>query len=152
MITYQEEPLKDCLEEMKPLLEQHWKEIALHQDKIKLNPDYEQYLRLDCIGMLSTVTARDDGKLIGYFVTFIPPNLHYKDNVIALNDILFLNKDYRGGTVAYKMFKFAINVLVELGVDVIQVHEKKEHSFKPLMDRLGFEHIENIYSRYVGGM
>ena len=35
MITYQEEDLANCLDEMKPLLEDHWEEIALN----KLNPD-----------------------------------------------------------------------------------------------------------------
>lgn len=150
MITFQEEALVDCLEEMKPLFEDHWDEIAIHKDKIKLSPDYDQYLRLDCIGILHTVTARDDDKIIGYFITFVMPNLHYKDNLFANNDILFIHPDYRKGSVGYKMIKYALGSLRELGVDVIQMHEKTQHSFKPLMDKIGFKHTENTYSMYVG--
>jgi len=150
MITYQEESAAECLEEIKPLIEMHWEEIAVYKDKIKLNPDFDKYLLLDSIGLLHVLTARDDDKLIGYFISFIQPNMHYKESVFATNDILYIDPLYRKGSVGYKLFKKAEESLKEIGVDVIIVHSKVNNDFKPLMDKLGYERIEYNYSKHVG--
>jgi len=150
VITYQEESAADCLEEIKSLIILHWEEIALYKDKIKLDPDFDKYLLLDSMDMLHILTARDDGVLIGYFISFIQPNMHYKDKMFATNDILFIEKSYRKGTVGYKLFKHAEKSLKELGVDVIVIRSKVNTDFKPLMDKLGYERIEYVYSKYTG--
>ena len=152
MITYQEEPLEDCLEEIKPLIEIHWEEIALYKDKIKLNPDFDKYLLLDSLGMLHVLTARDQGTLIGYFISFVQPNMHYKESVFAVNDILYIHPEYRKGSTGYKLFKKAEKSLKEIGVDVIIIHAKVNNDFKPLMDKLEYERIEYNYSKYIGDL
>jgi len=150
MITYQEEKLEACLEEMKPLLEEHWEEIALHKEYVKLNPDYDKYLLLDSLDLLHVLTARESGVLIGYFISFIQPHMHYKQCKVAANDILFVSKKYRKGSVGYKLFKKAEQSLKELGVDIIIIAAKVKNDFKPLMDKLGFERFEYNYSKYIG--
>lgn len=150
MITYQEEELKDCLDEMKPLLEDHWKEIALNKEKVKLNPDYDKYLEADEKGLLHVLTARDNDKLIGYFISFVQMHIHYKDHLFAVNDILFIDKNYRKGSTGYKMFKKAEESLKEIGVDVLVIHSKVNNDFKPIMDKLNFERVEYIYSKFIG--
>jgi len=150
MITYQEENLKDCLDEVKVLIEMHWEEIALYKDKINLNPDFDKYLLLDSMGMLHVLTVRDGSKLIGYFISFIQPNMHYSDHVFATNDILYIDPSYRKGSVGYKLFKKAEESLIGIGVDVVLIHAKVKNDFKPLMDKLGYERVEYTYSKYVG--
>ena len=71
MITIQHESLLNVKEDIKPLLEEHWRLVALNQGKIKLNPDWKEYSRLDTAGILKIFTARDDGELVGYFVLII---------------------------------------------------------------------------------
>ena len=66
MIEFKEEGYDDVINEILPLLEGHWQEIALNQDTIKLNPDYEQYKVLFKAGAMRMVTAREDGELVGY--------------------------------------------------------------------------------------
>jgi GNAT superfamily N-acetyltransferase len=150
MITYQEESVQDCLEEIKPLIEAHWEEIAIHKDRIKLNPDFDKYLLLDSLGMLHILTARDDEELVGYFISFIQPNMHYKDEMFAINDILYIKPEHRKGTVGYRLFKKAEASLKEIGVSVIIIHAKVKNDFKPLMDKLDYERIEYTYSKYIG--
>ena len=150
MISYQEESFYDVIDEIKPLLEKHWEEIAIYKDKIKLNPNYDQYKVLQDNGMMHIATARDDEKLVGYFITFIVPNLHYQHIKTASNDILFLAPEYRKTLVGYGMIKFAVQKLSEMDIDIISIHEKKEHSLAPVMKRLKFEHKENTYMKYVG--
>jgi len=147
MITYSVEKLSDIFDELKPLLQCHYEEIARHKDVIKLNPDYDKYKVMDNAGYLHTVTARDGGKLIGYFVSFVMPHLHYKDCIMSVNDVLFIEKNYRKGFVAMRMFKFAERTLKERGVLKIHINMKIAHDFGILLERIGYVEIERIYEK-----
>ena len=150
MITYQVERFENVIEEMMPILELHWEEIAHHKDRIKLNPDYALYQSMQDAGILHIVTARDNNRLIGYFISVVSPNLHYSDHLYATNDILYIDKEHRGKMVGIKLFKFAEKELYNLGVDVIVLHSKVQADFKSLVERIGYTHVENQYSKYIG--
>lgn len=150
MIEFQEEQLIDCLEEMKPLLEAHWLEVAKYQDKIAFSPDYDRYFLLENQGMLHIATARDDGKLVGYYISIVAPSLHYSQDLFAVNDVLFLDPEYRSKDTGYQMFKFAEKCLKVLGVSVMTIHMKTDLPFDSLCEARGFENIERLYSKYIG--
>ena len=147
MIKYQQESLVTVKEEARPLLEKHWEEIALNKDKIKLNPDWDAYANLEDVGILKIFTARDEGKLVGYFVVFVNRHIHYKDHLFAYNDILFLDADYRKGFTGPKLMKFAEKCLKEDGVTAVVVNTKRHKPFDVLLKWLGYKHIENLYSK-----
>ena len=67
----------------------------------KNNPDYDKYLEMDKAGITHTVTAREDGKIIGYHVSFIMPHLHYKQSKTCFTDIYFISKEHRKGFVGF---------------------------------------------------
>lgn len=146
-ITYQQESLATCKEDAKELLQQHWQEIALNKDHIKLNPDWEAYYDLEEAGALKIFTARDNNNLIGYFVVLCRKHLHYVDHVFAFNDILYLQADYRKGLTGAKLMKFAEKCLKDDGVSVVIVNTKRHKPFDSLLEWLGYNHIENIYSK-----
>lgn len=146
-ITYQQESLATCVSDIKPLLEQHWQEVALDQKIIKLNPDWQAYYDLEDCGALKVFTARCDDTLIGYFVVLCRKHLHYVDHIFAFNDLLYLHKDYRKGFTSVKLMKFAEKCLKEDGVSVVVVSTKNYKPFDPLLRWLGYDHIENIYSK-----
>lgn len=146
-VTYQQESLATCKEDAKELLQQHWEEIALNKDHIKLNPDWDAYYDLEEVGSLKIFTARYNGQLIGYFVVLCRKHLHYVDHVFAFNDILFVKKEYRKGLVGAALMKFAEKCLKEDGVSVMVVNTKRHKPFDSLLEWLGFTHIENIYSK-----
>lgn len=150
MITYQTESLSECIEEIKPLIEGHWEEVAVSKDKILLNPDYARYKEMDSLGLIHTVTVRDGEELIGYYVSFLYPNLHYKDHLYAVNDILYLHPSYRKNGVALNMLFFAEEELKKLGVSVITLHMKVDYPFHELCEAMGMKKIEYIYSKYIG--
>lgn len=147
MITYQQESLVTAEKDARPLLEKHWEEIALNKDIIKLNPDWEAYADLEDSGILKIFTARDDDKLVGYFVTFVRSHIHYKDHLFAYNDILFLDEEYRKGFTGAKLIKFAEKCLKEDGVSVVTINTKRHKPLDVLLSWLGYKHIENIYSK-----
>lgn len=144
------ENFNDVIDEIKPLLEAHYHEVAWYQDKIPFDPDYDKYKALEEAGCLHIVTARQLGKLVGYFVSMVLPGVHYRQNLFAMNDILYVDPSYRGGTVAYRMFKYAFARLKERGVDVVTIHMKTDAPFENLCKAVGMEKQEYLYSIYIG--
>lgn len=134
-------------EEIEPLLNDHWEEIALNKDTIKLNPDWEKYARLDANNMLRVFTARTNGKLIGYFVVILETSLHYSDHVFAHNDIIFLAKEYRKGMTGVKLIKYAEKRLALEGVKQLFINTKKHQPFDPILKRLKFNEVEKVYAK-----
>jgi len=148
-ITYQQEFLDAVEKNIKPLLQDHWEEIAVNKSVIKMNPDWEAYHNLEDNGALKIFTARSDGELIGYFVVLIRSHIHYKDHVFAANDVLFLKQEYRKGLTGAKLMKFAEKCLKEDGVSVLVVNTKRHKPFDGLLEWLGYSHVENVYSKYL---
>lgn len=151
MIEYNVERMSESLVvEMQEILRMHWKEIAMYKDVIAFKPDYEAYFLMDAEDRLQIVTVRKDAKIIGYYISFIYVHPHYKDNKFAQNDILFIHPDYRGSTVAYRMFKFAEKELKKIGCSVNTIHMKVEFPFERLCEKLGMDKHEIVYSKYIG--
>jgi hypothetical protein len=144
------ENLAKVRREIEPLLIEHWNEIALNKDIIKLNPDWREYARLDELNALRIYTARKDGELMGYFVIMVSRSLHYKDHLFANNDIVFLTKPARKGLTGLKLVKFAMESLKAEGVTKLHINTKTHQPFDPIMERLGFEEIETVFSKVLG--
>src|SRR5262249_9774027 len=100
-VTYQVENWLEVLPEMRELFDAHWKEVALDHDKIKLEPDYLAYEGMARFGLLHLVTARAEGKIVGYHLSFIHPHLHYKSSLTCFTDVFYLHEDYRHGMTGY---------------------------------------------------
>lgn len=150
MITIQHENLANVKEELKPLLEEHWRLVALNQGEIKLNPDWKEYARLQEAGSLRIFTARQDRELVGYFVLMVSKSIHYKDHLFAVNDVLFVLPDSRAGATGYRLIKFAEDHCREAGVSLMMVNTKVHLPFDKLMIGMGFDLIERIYSKFLG--
>ena len=150
-MNYQQEFLDQVENDILVLIDLHYKEIALNQSKVKLNPDWDIYRALENEGRLRIFTARDNDTLVGYFVVVVGVNMHYKDHTFACNDIIYLHKDYRKGFAGIKLIKFAKKCLTEDGVSVLTINTKVHQPFDRVLERLGFNLIERVYSSYLQG-
>ncbi len=90
------ENLTEHLEELKSHFPQHFIELALNQNQVPLDPQYDEYLRRDAAGMVLFVALREAGAIIGYYVGFVAPGLHYKTCLTLTTDIFYLDPDRRG--------------------------------------------------------
>lgn len=144
------EKLDQCLEEMKPFLKKHYEEVFLYKEHIDLNPDYNTYYKFEEEGMLNTVIAREEGKLVGYFLSFIFKNPHYKDHYFASNDIIYVDPLLRKTGVGYDMLKFAEKELKSKGVSVMAINMKVAKPFEGLCKALGMDKAEYVYTKYLG--
>lgn len=153
MITAQVESLTARLEELKPLFPLHWAELALDRDKVPLDPQYDEYLRRDAAGMVLFVTLRRRGELIGYFVGFVAPGLHYRTCLTLTMDIFYLAPAHRDGTptAALRLFRAVEREARRRGVQRMLVGSKAHKDASRLFQHLGFARIETYYSKWTGG-
>lgn len=146
-MKFQRELVHEIFHETKPLLEKHWKEIAHYQD-IALDPDFDQYERLENSGALRTFTARtEDNSLVGYAVFFVRANIHYKSSIQAAQDVLFIDPNHRG--FGRDFIVWCDEELRKEGVQAVYHHVKAAHNFGPLLERLGYELVDLIYGRRI---
>lgn len=142
-----QETIGQVLDEIKPLLEKHYAEIAHYQD-IPLNPAYLRYLDAENLGILRIFTVRYAEQLVGYAIYFVQPSLHYRDSVQASQDILFLDPEYRQGRLGYKLIRYADQQLAAEGVQVVLQHVKAEHpALRVLVERMGYRLVDHIYAK-----
>ena len=142
---------QECL----PLFRRHWKEIALHQEHVPLDPDWERYFAYDLANILNVLTVRDNGVLVGYVFLLVSPHLHYISTRWAVSDMFWLDPAYRFGWTGVKMLKKAEEGMRARGVKVFQwsikFHfEADRGTIEKLFTRMGYEPSEKILSKYLG--
>ena len=138
MLDLKIESLFDILSEMELLTEQHYQEITLYKDKVKLNPDWLLYKKLEENNQFFLFTARVNCELVGYSAFFVKPHIHYKELIVASNDVLFLNKKHRTGLTGIKLIKYSEQKLKEFGANKITWHVKYSNDFRPILHRMGY--------------
>jgi GNAT superfamily N-acetyltransferase len=151
MITYQKEDWLPFIQEAKPLLPRHWAELALDKDKVPLDPCYEVYNARDRQNEVLVVTVRNDAKLVGYFIGFIAPGLHYRSCLTCTMDIFYILPEYRGENCGYNLFKAIERECRQRGVNRLFVGSKLHKDVSFLYEKLGYIEVERYYSAWLGG-
>jgi len=116
----------------------HYREIALNQDKIPLDPDYDKYKSMGDNHSMIFISVRDNGKLIGYAFWMICQHLHYKSTRWAYNDIIYLDPKYRRSGLGLKLIKASEQVMIDAGAKKIAWHVKVTNDWTPILARLGY--------------
>lgn len=147
MVTFQVEPWSEFKAEAAKLWPKHWEEVAINKDKIKLNVDFRQFDALDSVGQLIVIAAREDGEIIGYWVGFIRPHLHYADSLTAYTDVYFVDPAYRKPRVALRLFQFVEKELKRRGAQKIFTATKLHLDHSKLFKALGYTETERLFTK-----
>lgn len=150
MITFQKESFIPFLAQVKPLFPAHWAELALNQDKAPLDPQYEVYLERAARNEVLAVTMREDGALVGYFVGFIAPGLHYRTCLTCTMDIFWVMPEHRGAGGGFGLFKKVEEECRRRGVRRLFVGSKMHKDASWLFEKLGYQEVERYYSAWLG--
>lgn len=150
MITAHVESFEQNLEYLKPLLPIHYKELALDQDKVPLSPQFDKYVAAEQRGELIFVTLRKAGQMVGYFIGFIAPGLHYSTCLTCNMDIFYVLPDHRGSGTGFQLFKFVEQQLKKRGVQRMFVGSKMHKDASWLFEKLNYTPVETYYSAWLG--
>lgn len=150
MLTTQIERFTDILGEMQALFPQHWEELALHRDKVPLDPMYEIYLERDKRNEMVVVTLREEGAMRGYFIGFINPGLHYRTCLTCIMDIFYVDPPYRNRMGGLMIFRALEKECKRRGVKRMYVGSKVHKDASKLFEALNFTKVETFYSKWIG--
>ena len=147
MSSFARERMHDLWPELEPLIREHWLEVAHYLD-IPLDPDRDAYNAMEDAGAVRAYTARIKGVLVGYVIYFVRPNLHYSGSKQAVQDVLFIAPEHRGG-LGFRLLRWSHERLRDEGVQVVYQHVKVKPglNFGPVLERMGYELIDNIYGK-----
>jgi GNAT superfamily N-acetyltransferase len=146
--SFQRETIESVIEEIRPLLEKHWQEVA-HYPDVPLVPNWNAYEHLQALGALRIYTGRDDGRLIGYSVFTVHPGVHYATSLEADEDLLFVSPEHRKGRFGLQLMQFAESELAAEDVQLVKRRTKvaERLNFGALLERMGYEPIDVIYGK-----
>lgn len=150
MITAHIESFEQNLPHLKPLLPLHYSELALNQDKVPLSPQFDKYIAAEQRGELLFVVLRDSGQMVGYFIGFISPALHYSTCLTCQMDIFYVHPDHRGNGAGFQLFKYVEQQLKKRGVQRMFVGSKMHKDASWLFEKLGYKPVETYYSAWLG--
>lgn len=150
MITVHQETIRENLAELQYLLPLHYEELALNKDKVPLSPQYDIYLARENMGEVIFTVLRDAGELVGYFIGFIAPGLHYSTCLTCTMDIFYVREDKRKQGAGILLFKEVENELKYRGVQRWFMGSKMHKDSSYLFEKMGAEPVEIYYSKWIG--
>jgi GNAT superfamily N-acetyltransferase len=146
-VSFAVEHFRDVYDEARPLLAEHWVEIAIHKD-IPLDPADDFYEKMDAAGALRIFTARVEGALVGYAVFVVRPRHAHYAIAWAMNDIVWVHPGYRNAGVGERFRNFWDAELLALGVVIVQIDTKIAHpALRFLLRRGGYDAIGYVMEK-----
>lgn len=149
MRSFQRETYEDVVDEIRPLLERHWREVAHYAD-IPLAPNWAAYQQFQAAGILRIYTGREHGRLIGYSIFTVHKGVHYSTSLEADEDLLFVLPEHRKGSrVGLQLMQFAERQLTAENVQLVKRRTKAAErlNFGALLERMGYEPIDVTYGK-----
>lgn len=131
------------------LFAEHYDEICVHKQFMKLSPNSESYLQLEEAGFLMILGAFVNDELVGYSVNLISQHLHYRELKCMNNDLLFVSSKYRASPLGLKLIRLTEKKAKEIGVKMVTWHAKQDSQLSSLMQRKGYSVQDIIYSKEV---
>lgn len=153
MISAGIESFEKGLPELSLLTPRHYEELSQHKDRsIPLDPLYPLYIARERAGELLYVTLRENGSLIGYFIGFIAPGMHYSSCLTLTMDIVYVVPERRGNGGGLVLGQTIEREAKRRGVRAWLMGYKEEHAdfMHRMLVALGFKPFERTMVKWLG--
>ena len=147
-MQFQLEAWSAAIPELRPLFARLWDDVAVDKDRFTAECDEEKYAKLEQAGILHLVTAREAGRIVGFFLCFVWPNAHYLGaGDMAFTDMYYLREEYRKGNTGIRLFAFMEETLRARGVVKFYTSHKIHRDRSAMFKILGFKATDIVYSK-----
>lgn len=148
MIKYQVETFAQAVVGIRSLMEAQCAETTLVTN---LDPDYDSYNLMCERGNLFIMTARNNGKLIGYSIMLLHHSMYNINTKLAVQDTLYITPEFRGSSILLKLIKYTEEFLgTHYNIDSITYKSRKTHDFTRVLNKLGYEDEEVSCVKHIG--
>jgi GNAT superfamily N-acetyltransferase len=142
--------VEHCYPELDALLMDRMPRPIERETMMPMRVDWFAFIRLSTAGCVVLVTARDDeygGRLLGFVLYLVVPNLHRIGTTLAACDFLVVDIEARGLGVAANLMKTAEPILRERGANLITHQFCVCYDTEPLFPKQGYALIEQSYAK-----
>lgn len=150
MLTFQAEPWDIYFRDCQALWREHYEELCLRQERMKMKPDVAAYERLEAAGQLHILVAREAGEMVGYILSVVRPHLHYADVLCGFEDAYFLRKTHRRGMAGARLLREWEKAMKARGCQLAFAMTKPWLDMGLLFERLGFAKSDHVYAKWIG--
>jgi GNAT superfamily N-acetyltransferase len=142
------ESYDSIVDDIRPLLEEHWAELALFKDDIPLDVNWDAYKRGYEAGIIRAYGSRLDDKLIGYAIFQVVARHPHYQHAVAINDVIWIAPAHRNMRVGTALCEFFEDDLRKDGPIVISI-ETKAHApaLAALLQARGYLTIGPVYGK-----
>jgi GNAT superfamily N-acetyltransferase len=150
-VTFVLEKFDDVIEDLKPIVYEHWNEVGAGQGKVFLDPDYSFYKKASDSGKVVFYTARENGELVGYAVYFINSNPNARNTLWAVSAFVGVRPDMRKKGIGSGLLNLAERDLKNRGAVVMQTMTKVAHpALSRLLEANGHTQEDVTYTKFIG--
>lgn len=146
MITFHSEDWETYFRDCQELWREHYEEIAVDK-RMEMKPNVPVYEALEAAGELDILTARCEGRMVGYVLSLVRPHLHYANTLCGFEDAYFLSKPYRRGMAGVRMIKAWDARMRARGCWKWFIMCKPFLDLAPVLTRLGFGLSDYVYAK-----
>ena len=152
MITAQIESFEHAIGELRRIFPEHWRELALFQDKMPLVPQYIEYVRREHAGQLFLATVRWDGKIVAYYTAQVMPGFHYGTTYTGTMDMLYVLPEVRGKGVIIPLMRCVERELRRRSVQIWYSGYKTGNplGLDQLLPKFGFIPADSYFAKWIG--
>lgn len=150
-MNYLREPYEFVAMDLEVLMAGHWDITEAFNDHADVQIDHDKFARLDQLGHLVTVTARDDqDRLVGVVVWLIFDDPKHKGTKGASDAHFFVSPEARGHMVGSRLITESERILRSIGVKMVGICVKNQDEFLPLVKRHGFDRPQTTWFKWIG--
>lgn len=149
-MKYDIETFHSVENELKKYNQEHWEEASFLATSFPCNPDDETAAMLSDLGVLHFITARHEGRLVGYMSFSVHRHPHSRDVFVAYNERTFVDKSFRKQNVATELLYKAEEFLYNSGVKVVYVGCPDGTGMESLLGNSGYKPTEVIMTKVLG--
>ena len=139
---------------LEDLVSYDWGEATEGRDYPPLDISWNEYIGLERLGRYRGVSVRRAGRLIGYngYDVFKPKR--HRSTLWAFGDAMFIDKEHRGGLLAFRLLAKSHELLREIGVQWVVKGDmavenlataKPRASFGDLLVKIGYTPFDRTY-------
>lgn len=152
MVTFQKDSIGACWEEFVVLAREHHQGTQHYRRHEPFAPSRERYAGYEDLGMYHFMTARDQGRMVGYFGCYDTRSMHSQRPIVQ-EDILYLTPAYRRGRTALRFIQFCEAVMASAhpeGFEILVSCEQDNTSgIHRLLGHLAYLPVITVYSKTV---
>jgi hypothetical protein len=118
---------------------------AEHEKQFALEPAYDQYEKIEQLGMLKLYVLRKDDEAVGFGLFFLNKDMHHSSATFAVNDSIFLSPDDRHSGLAAAMVQAIDTDLRANGAQAVIYQMREGCSFKTLLTDAGYHKTADVW-------